>query len=72
MSNDTDRKKAWTPLVIILAVNCLMWAVAMVASVIVLTRLGVAGRMYPIMAGGTCVAIVALSLAVKKRQQSGD
>jgi len=62
-----EKKSGWTPLATILMVNCLMWAVALVASVIVLHRFGQPGRLYPVMAGGTTVSIVALVLALKKR-----
>jgi hypothetical protein len=68
MEEKDKKKSAWTPLVIILVVNCLMWAVAMVASAIVLHRTGQAARLYPILAGGAAVAIVAVSLAVRKRK----
>lgn len=72
MKEDQRAKKssAWTPLMIIIVANCLMWAVALVASVIMFHRTGQAARLYPILAGGATVSIVAVSLALRQRRKT--
>jgi hypothetical protein len=66
----TKRSSAWTPLLIVIVVNCLMWAVALVANVVVLHRTGQAARLYPILAGGAAVSVVAVSLALGQRKKT--
>ena len=50
----------------ILMVNCFFRAIAMIVSVVVLRQTG----MYPIFAGGTVIAIIAVSKAGKERKNS--
>ncbi len=48
--------------------NALMWATAIIASLIVLYDTGYYVRLFPVLAGGSCVASVACSITWKRRK----
>ena len=70
MTDNNGKKQGWRPLIIILAVNCLVWSAALVASAIMFSKTGQAGKMYPIHASGSVVSIVALSMALRNKRRS--
>jgi hypothetical protein len=50
-------------------VNALLWATAIVASLIILHDTNFYVKLFPILAGGACVASVACSVTWKRRQE---
>ena len=50
--------------------NALMWATAIIASLTVLYESGDYVRLFPILAGGACVASVACSITWKRRREN--
>ena len=67
---DTKRQSSAGDLFPILMVNCVMWAIAIVVSLVVLHGTRYYVRLYPVLAGGACVAIVAVSIAWRHRRKA--
>lgn len=60
--------KAKNNLVPILMVNCFLWAFVIVLCLIVLENKQIQLQLFPVLAGGTTVSIVAVSIAWKSRE----
>jgi hypothetical protein len=54
----------------IMMVNALLWAIVIIVSLVVLGDTGYFRRLFPVLAGGTCVAIVAVSITWRRRKQT--
>jgi uncharacterized membrane protein len=54
----------------IMMVNALMWAIVIIVSLVILRDTGYFRRLFPVLAGGTCVAIVAASITWRRRKQT--
>lgn len=54
----------------IMMVNALLWAVAIIVSLIILHDTGYFRRLFPVLAGGACVAIVAVSITWRRRKRA--
>ncbi len=53
----------------IMMVNAIIWAVAIIASVVILRDTRYYVRLFPILDGGACVAVVAVSITWRRRRQ---
>ena len=53
----------------IMMVNALAWAVAIIVSLFLLRGTGYYRLLFPVLAGGACVAIVATSITWRRRKQ---
>ncbi|NQT82703.1 hypothetical protein HQ563_06745 [bacterium] len=65
-----EQRSSCSGLYVILMVNAMIWAIAIIASLIVLHDTGYFRRLFPIFAGGACVASVAVSIAWRKKDFS--
>lgn len=61
--------KAKNNLVPILMVNCFLWASLIVICLIILEDKQIQVQLFPVLAGGTTVSIVAVSIAWKTRNK---
>ncbi len=70
MAESSGEKQGWMSSMAILAVNCLVWAAALVAGVVRLSKTGQAAKMYPVLASGSAVSIVARSMALRFKRRA--
>ena len=69
-TRSASRRSLGASLLPILMANALCWAIAIIASVTLLHGTGYDARLFPILAGGACVASVAVSIAWRKRKRN--
>lgn len=74
MMDDQDNRKRATgaDFFPILMVNSIMWAIAIIVTLVVLHDTGYFPRLFPVLAGGAVVSIVAVSQAWRKRKKTAS